>query len=147
MRIGEVAAKTGLTAKTIRYYEEIGLVAEPSRGDNDYRDYGETAIERLLFVRDAQASGLSLTEIASILELREGGQGTCDHVVELLERHLRDVDTHLADLRKTRKQLAALTERARGLDPTECTDAVRCQTIAVGAHATPATTEPVHHRH
>lgn len=132
MKIGELARKTGLTTKTIRYYEDIGLIPEPDRDLNDYRKYSERAIDRLLFIRDAQASGLTLTEISSILELREEGQGTCHHVVELLERHLADLDEHLRELRKTRKKLAALTERARHLDPAHCTDPIRCQTIAVG---------------
>lgn len=145
MRIGEVARKTGLTTKTIRYYEEIGLIPQPARDANDYRDYAEDAIDRLLFVRDAQATGLTLTEITSILELRHEGHGTCHHVAELLERHLRDIDKHLEELRKTRRQLAALTERARGLDPADCTDPIRCQTIAVGAHTNRAAPEPVHH--
>lgn len=132
MKIGELARKTGLTTKTIRYYEDIGLIPEPDRDLNDYREYSERAIDRLLFIRDAQGSGLSLTEVASILELREEGQGTCHHVAELLERHLADLDEHLRELRKTRKKLAALTERAHRLDPAHCTDPIRCQTIAVG---------------
>jgi len=145
MKIGELAHETKLTTKTIRYYENIGLIPEPDRDVNDYREYTNQAIQRLLFIRDAQATGLTLTEIASILELREEGQGTCNHVVELLERHLRDLDKHLKELRKTRKQLAALTERARSLNPAHCTDPIRCQTIAIGARTTTTTPEPVHH--
>lgn len=146
MRIGELADKSGFTTKTIRYYEEIGLVPEPHRDTNDYRDYGEEVVDRLLFVRDAKAAGLTLTEIASILELREGGHGTCKHVVDLLSRHLRDLDNHMDELKKTRKKLATLTARARKLDPTQCTDPIRCQTIAVGAGSKGAVAEPLHHR-
>jgi DNA-binding transcriptional MerR regulator len=145
MRIGEVAHRTGLTTKTIRYYEEIGLIPDPARAANNYRDYSDDAIDRLLFVRDAQATGLTLTEIASILELRHEGHGTCAHVVQLLERHLHDVDKHLRKLRKTRRKLAALTEHARSLDPADCNDPIRCQTIAVGTHIKPAAAQPVNH--
>lgn len=145
MRIGELASETGLTPKTIRYYEEIGVIPEPDRDTNDYRDYSPGAVEKLLFVRDAQATGLTLAEIASIVELREEGHGTCSHVVALLERHLSELDRHLEDLRKTRKQLVAITERARNLDPSACTDSIRCQTIAVGAHKSGSTHEPVSH--
>ncbi len=147
MRIGELAHMSGFTTKTIRYYEEIGLVPEPLRDINDYRDYQEGVVDRLLFIRDAKAAGLTLTEIASILELREGGHGTCKHVVDLLSRHMRDLDRHIADLNKTRKKLATLTERARKLDPTQCTDPIRCQTIAVGAGTEGPVDEPLHHRH
>lgn len=133
MKIGELAHRTDVPTKTIRYYEEIELLPPPERAANGYRDYGEGAIDRLRFVRDAQATGLTLTEIASILDLRSQGVGTCHHVVDLLERHLADLDRHIETLKKTRKQLVVLTERARGLDPADCTDPHRCQTIEAGA--------------
>jgi len=134
MKIGEVAQRAGVSTKTIRYYENIGLLAEPARSANGYRDYDEPTISRLLFIRDAQATGLTLTEITSILELRDEGHSTCHHVIELLERHLADLDQHIATLRKTRDQLARMTHRAKSLDPTECTDPNRCQTIDAAAH-------------
>ena len=133
MKIGELAQKTRVPTKTIRYYEEIGLLPPPERAANGYRDYSDEAIDRLRFVRDAQATGLTLTEIASILDLRGQGVGTCHHVVDLLERHLADLDLHIETLKKTRKQLVVLTKRAGGLDPADCTDPNRCQTIEAGA--------------
>jgi len=133
LRIGEVARETGVPTKTIRYYEDIGLLPEPDRADNGYREYGSDTVDRLRFVRDAQATGLSLTEIASILDLRGHGETTCHHVLELLERHLSDLDRHIETLHKTRDHLDALTERARNLDPAECTDPYRCQTISEDA--------------
>jgi len=129
MKIGEVAEQTGVSTKTIRYYEDIGVLPEPERAPNGYRDYDDVTVSRLRFVRDAQATGLTLTEIASILELRDQGESTCHHVVDLLEHHLDDLDRHIASLRKTRDQLAAMTERAGSLDPAGCTDPNRCQTI------------------
>lgn len=129
MKIGEVARRTGTTTKTIRYYEDIGLLPEPPRAPNGYRDYGGEAVDRLSFIRDAQATGLSLTEIASILDLRTRGEATCEHVTELLERHLAALDDRIERLRETRSKLAELTERARRLDPAECVDPIRCQTI------------------
>jgi DNA-binding transcriptional MerR regulator len=132
MRIGELARRTGVPTKTIRYYEEIGVLPAPDRAANDYRDYPDEAVDRLAFVRDAQATGLTLTEIASILDLRSQGEATCHHVVDLLERHLSALDRHIQTLRETRKKLAALTEKARSLDPSECRDPLRCQTITGG---------------
>ncbi len=132
MKIGELGRQVGVSAKTIRYYEEIGLLPEPHRAPNGYRDYRDDAVLRLHFIRDAQATGLTLTEIASILDLRSEGEGTCQHVIELLERHLDDLDRHIVSLQTTRGQLVALTERAKGLNPEECTEPNRCQTIAVG---------------
>ena len=77
MKIGELADRTGVTTKTVRYYESIGLLAEPERTASGYRDYDTDAVERLCFVRDAQATGLSLAEIASVLELKAAGSTSC----------------------------------------------------------------------
>lgn len=132
MRIGELAGLTGVPTKTIRYYEGIGVLPAPDRAANDYRDYSEEAVDRLAFVRDAQATGLTLTEIASILDLRSQGEESCHHVIDLLERHLTALDQHIRTLGETRKKLAVLTDRARSLDPSDCRDPNRCQTIAGG---------------
>lgn len=129
MRIGELAQETDVPTKTIRYYEEIDVLPPPERAANGYRSYGPAAVERLLFVRDARATGFSLTEIAAILSLRDQGESTCNHVLGLLEAHLKEIDTHIESLRKTRRQLASLTKRAGRLDPADCTDPNRCQTI------------------
>ncbi len=129
MRIGEVAKRSGLSPTTVRYYEDIGLLPRPARAANGYRDYEPEAIERLRFVRDAQESGLTLAEIESILELRAQGEPTCHHTVKLMERHLDDVDRRIASLRASRDLYAALIARAGTLDPVDCTDPDRCQTI------------------
>lgn len=141
MRIGELASRTGTTAKTVRYYEEIGLLPEPDRDFNDYRDYSEDAVDRLAFIRDAQATGLTLTEIASILELRSKGEATCHHVIDLLKRHITALDKHIKTLRATRKKLVTLTEQAESLDPADCVDPNRCQTISL-ADGEDLTTHP-----
>lgn len=76
MRIGELADTVGVNTKTVRYYESIGLMPEPDRTSSGYRDYGPDALERLQFIREAQASGLTLAEVQSILELEDAGRGT-----------------------------------------------------------------------
>lgn len=130
MKIGELGERAGVSTKTIRYYEGLGLLDEPARSSSGYRDYDETAVERLVFIRDAQASGLALAEIASVLELKAAGQRSCSHTTALLDRHLVDIDDQIARLRSARTSLAALAERARSLDPANCTDPNRCQVIA-----------------
>ncbi len=147
MRIGELAARVGVTTKTIRYYETIGLIPKAERAPNGYRDYPEDAADRLRFVRDAQETGLSLTEIGSILDLRSQGHTTCEHVQSLLEGHLLDLDRHIEALVKTRTQLAALTARAKTLDPTACVDPNRCQTIAAANPRPHAVTSLPRHLH
>lgn len=130
VRIGELARRTGASTKTIRYYEQIGVLPAPDRAPNGYREYPEEAVDRLAFVRDAQATGLSLAEIASILDLRSRGESTCHHVIELLERHMEALDEHIRTLHQTRDKLESLTTHARRLDPATCRDPNRCQTIA-----------------
>lgn len=130
MLIGELAEQTGVSTKAIRYYESIELLAEPDRTGGGYRDYAESAVERIRFIRDAQATGLSLAEIASVLELKAAGSTSCAHTGELLERHLSELDEQIALLIKARDELAAMADRAADLDPTSCTDPNRCQVIA-----------------
>jgi DNA-binding transcriptional MerR regulator len=130
MRIGELGEQTNVSTKTIRYYESIGLIDEPARTASGYRDYGDDALERLRFVRDAQATGLSLAEIASVLELKGAGQRSCAHTAALLERHLLDLDRQIDQLHQARATLRQLADRARSLDPGTCTDPNRCQVIA-----------------
>lgn len=130
MRIGELAERASVSAKTIRYYESIGLLSEPARTDAGYRIYGDEVVERLGFVRDAQATGLSLAEISSVLELKEAGERSCAHTTALLERHLADIDEQIDRLRAARKTLTELASRAQSLDPADCTDPNRCQVIA-----------------
>ena len=130
MRIGVLAERTGVTTKTVRYYESIGLVAEPQRTPSGYREYDDDAVERLRFIRDAQSSGLSLSEIQSVLELKDAGARSCDHTTALLNRHLSEIDDQIDRLQVARAELVVLAERARGLDPAACTDPHRCQVIA-----------------
>lgn len=130
VKIGELASRGGVSTKTIRYYESIGLLDDPGRTESGYRDYGEVAVERLDFIRDAQASGLALSEIASVLELKGAGERSCGHTISLLERHLIDLDDQIVRLRSARESLAHLADRAKGLDPQACTDPNRCQVIS-----------------
>ncbi len=131
MKIGELGEQCGVTAKTIRYYESIGLLAEPARTASGYRDYGDAAVERLRFIRDAQATGLTLAEIASVLELKGSGLRSCAHTSALIDAHLRSIDAQIEQLSAARRELAALASRAKGLDPKSCTDPNRCQVIAL----------------
>ena len=130
MRIGELGERCDVSAKTIRYYESIGLLAEPGRTASGYRDYGDDAVERLRFIRDAQSTGLSLAEVASVLELKSAGERSCAHTTALLEGHIAAIDAQIQQLNATRSELEALADRARGLDPAGCTDPNRCQVIS-----------------
>ncbi|MFE0653949.1 heavy metal-responsive transcriptional regulator [Streptomyces sp. NPDC059534] len=126
MRIGELAAKAGLSTKTIRFYEEAGLLPAPPRTSGGYRDYPEQATTRLSFVRDAQAAGLTLAEIRSVLTLRDSGQAPCREVGTLIDQHLADIERRMSELREARAALRELARRAATTDPDTCTDGDIC---------------------
>ena len=121
MRIGELATQSGHPTRTIRFYETRGLLPEPKRTANGYRTYNESDCDRLEFVRNAQTAGLTLAEIASIIQLRDQGTTPCSHVSELLNTKLADVQQRLDQLTALRTELRQLVDHARTLDPADCT--------------------------
>ena len=133
MQIGELANTAGVTTKTIRYYESIGVLDEPARTDSGYRSYEPAAVERLDFVKQAQSTGLALAEIKSILEIKDQGGQTCEHTKALLRQHLDELDERIIELEAARVELQAMYRRAGSLDPAQCTDANRCQIITDAA--------------
>ena len=120
MRIGELAERAGVPVKTIRYYEEIGVVAAPPRTASGYRDYDTSVVERLAFVRAAQAVGLTLGEIREIVALRDRGETPCEHVANLLGKRAAEIEARIASLQRLEKELRRLARRARTLDPADC---------------------------
>ena len=136
MRIGELADAADVNTKTVRYYESIGLMPEPPRTPSGYRDYTPSALERLQFIRDSQATGLTLAESQSILELKDSGARTCHHTQTLLDELLADIDAQIRRLQAARQELLELADRAARLDPSDCTDPNRCQVIDTHRHPT-----------
>ncbi|WP_062210713.1 heavy metal-responsive transcriptional regulator [Demequina oxidasica] len=130
MKIGELAEAGHVTAKTVRYYESIGLMPAPGRTASGYRDYGDDAVDRLRFIRDAQASGLTLAEAGQILGMKDDGESTCQHTRALVDRHLADIDLQIASLLAAKGELTALSRRAASLDPANCNDPNACQVLA-----------------
>ena len=107
LRIGELAGRFGLSTKTLRYYEEIGLLPEPHRtADSGYRLYSEEDAERLSFVLKAKRVGFSLEEIGEVLRLSRHGRA-CSYVRETLSRHIAEVDRQLEQLQSVRAELLA----------------------------------------
>ncbi len=120
MRIGEVSDRAGVPAKTIRFWEDRRLLPPPARTAAGYRDYGPAVLERIGFIRHAQAAGLTLDAIGQILGIRDGGQPPCAHVTALITQRLAEVQARLAELARARDQLAALAGRAAAQDPADC---------------------------
>jgi DNA-binding transcriptional MerR regulator len=114
-RIGELAARTGVSPKTVRYYESLGLLPAPPRSPAGYRLYGPADSERLAFIARAKALGLALAEIREILSLHDAGAQPCDRVMAVLDRKLALIDTQIQALASLRQELAALRRRASTL--------------------------------
>ena len=120
MRIGETAAAAGLTAKTLRFYEDRGLLPAAARRPNGYRDYAQETVSRLEFIRRGRTAGLTLAQIGDILSVRDNGQAPCVHVRDLLAKQLRDLDARIAELTPLRATVAEFHDAAAAGDPAAC---------------------------
>src|SRR5258708_25671700 len=107
MRIGEIAGRAGVPAKTIRFWEDQHLLPAPARTRSGYRDYAPAILERLAFIRQAQAAGLTLEHIRHVVDIRDVGQPPCGHVTGLITRPLSEVEARLAELASARRPLPA----------------------------------------
>src|SRR5215472_8422789 len=97
--IGTLAAEMGIKARTMRYYESIGLLPAPRRNTNGYRVYDGRAAQRIGFITKAKSLGLTLKEIGDILTIYDRGKAPCRTVQQLLERHLDQIEYQIRRLR------------------------------------------------
>ncbi len=105
MQIGKLAKAAEVPAKTIRYYEDIGLFPAAPRTEGGYREYGPEAVELLQFIRKAQFLGLSLTEIKELADIRSGGNLPCEHLRDLLEVKVADLEERIREMRRLRNEM------------------------------------------
>lgn len=127
MRIGELAESAGTTAKTLRFYEDQGLLPAAERTSSGYRDYTPDAVARIDFIHRGQAAGFTLAQIKQILDVRDHGHAPCGHVRNLLDTRLADIDRQIAELVALRGNVAALREAAAEPDPDTCGTAEVCR--------------------
>ena len=119
MNIGDVSQASGLPAKTIRYYEEIGLI-RPARGENGYRDFAETDLHKLTFLARARSLGFSIEECRTLLSLYQDRDRASADVKALAEEHLTRIDEKIAELEGLRATLGNLVSRCHGDDRPDC---------------------------
>jgi len=112
MKIGEIAQRAGVSPKTIRFYESIGVIPEPPRTGSGYRDYDDEHVDRLQFIKSAQRLGLKLEEIAEVLAFRDRGELPCDYVVEVVRREVDDLSTRIREMRALKGELETLIREA-----------------------------------
>ena len=120
MNIGEAAALSGLPAKTIRYYEEIGLIRPAQRAGNGYRDYGETDVRTLIFLQRARSLGFSVRDCRELLALYRDRRRASADVKAVALRRIGDIDRKIAELETIRASLLELAERCHGDERPEC---------------------------
>ncbi len=120
MKIGELAGESAVSTQTIRYYERRGLLPPAGRTPNGYRCYDNSAIDRIRFIRRAQAAGLTLAEITGVLEVRAAGTAPCAHVDLLLKTKLVEVKDRIDELTELQADLVGLINHSAQLDPSDC---------------------------
>ncbi|NDV50432.1 MULTISPECIES: Cu(I)-responsive transcriptional regulator [unclassified Salipiger] len=129
MNIGDVATRAGLPPKTIRYYEDIGLVT-PHRGSNGYRAFTERDVHKLAFLARARALGFTIEDCRALLALYEDESRASAEVKHIAEEHLAQIDEKLSQLQQMRDTLAHLVQACHGDDRPDCpilTDLARSQ--------------------
>ena len=121
MKIGELATRAGCQTVTVRFYERKGLLEAPQRSDANYRVYGQPDLDRLAFIRNCRALGLTLPEIKRLTAVHDDPTLKCDEVNACLDKHLSDVEKQLASLEQLKGELARLRSSCTipGLSP-EC---------------------------
>ena len=119
MNIGQAADRAGLPRKTIRYYEEIGLL-KPARRDNGFRDYAERDVHELRFVARARNLGFTIEECRHLLELyRDKGRASAE-VRDLASAHIQAIHAKVEELRSMERTLNQLVEQCAGDDRPDC---------------------------
>lgn len=108
MKIGVLARRSGMTVKTLRYYEDLGLLPAVGRSEGGYRLFAEESLQRLEFIRRLKTLGLSLEEIQGCLTVHDAGELPCGDIQRQLERQIERIDGQIQELRQLRKELEGL---------------------------------------
>lgn len=120
MNIRDASERSGVTAKTIRYYEQIGLTPKPERQANGYRSYADRDVETLRFVNRARKLGFSLRDISDLLALWQDTERSSAEVKALVGQHIDDLDQRIADMKAVRRVLHSLSQQCNGDNRPDC---------------------------
>ncbi|MBO9463235.1 MULTISPECIES: Cu(I)-responsive transcriptional regulator [Stappiaceae] len=119
MNIGDVSQLSGVPAKTIRYYEDIGLI-KPLRGDNGYRSFQDRDLYKLAFLGRARSLGFSIEDCRSLLELYENDGRASADVKQIAEKHLARIEEKISQLHSMQRTLAHLIDACAGDHRPDC---------------------------
>lgn len=120
MNIGQAARASGVSAKMIRHYESLGLIAAPARTEAGYRVYGDREVHLLRFIRHSRDLGFSLAQTAELLGLWQDRARPSRQVRALAQAHLDELDAKLAELQAMKATLAHLVQCCHGDDRPDC---------------------------
>jgi DNA-binding transcriptional MerR regulator len=136
LNIGQVAKVTGMAARTIRYYEEVGVLPSPYRTAAGYRQYTEDGVQQLLFIRRARALGLSLRHLRALTTALDGGRRgpARPRVREVVRAHLSTVQGQISELRLLEGQLQQVLRRMRA--PSRKASGGRCRCLELSGAGT-----------
>lgn len=118
--IGEIAKRSGLTAKMIRHYESLGLLPAPARSDAGYRYYQEKDVQQLRFIKQARELGFSLPQIGELLSLWHDEHRTSAKVKELANEHIAILNQKIHELQLMKQALEVVVGRCHGDDNPDC---------------------------
>ena len=120
MNIGEASHQSGVPPKTIRYYEDIGLIQPAARHANNYRDYDDIGIQTLQFLKRARSLGFSIEDCRDLLSLYQDRHRSSADVKAVAKRRVVDIDRKIAELEAMRSTLNRLIKECRGDKRPEC---------------------------
>lgn len=118
--IGEAAEVSGLSAKMIRHYESLSLIAKANRSMGNYRVYSENDVHTLRFIKRARSLGFSLTEIETLLALWRSKRRSSQQIKAMAGKHIAELDKKIAEMQSMRNALAQLAQHCHGDDRPEC---------------------------
>lgn len=120
MKIGVAAKRSGLPSKTVRYYDDIALVSPVSVGENGYRNYEDSDVRKLLFVRKARSFGFSIEDCRDLLSLYEDRNRASADVRKIAQERIAEIDRKLEELQSLRKELGLLVTACNGDNRPDC---------------------------
>ncbi len=120
MNIGEAATRSGVPAKTIRYYEEISLIDAPRRGANGYRDYSQDDVHMLRFIAHARGLGFTVAQCRDLLALYNDRDRNSADVKQIAQDHISEIDRKIGELRSMRATLDRLARKCHGDERPDC---------------------------
>ena len=111
MKIGELAKLTACSVQTIRYYEKEGLLDSIKRSEGNFRLYDNRAVKQLMFIKHCRSLDITLSEIRQLIELRDFPETTCNNINALVDRHTKQVDLRIEELKELKRQLKILRRK------------------------------------